>query len=905
MPPRHQPGRRQSSRRPEASEPPRSIPLLSLALYDAQASYVKLFTLATTHSQLIASRWRKKNVALRNKCLTRAWVATVATGGEGSLSTQSSKIYGQPLPAIATAAPKFSEQIFAAAIEIGAPRLIENIVGAARKESPLKKLSLEEYLYGTGINLDSMAQSPAPLLNFLHSRLMTGPAEMGRWDYMNFVEPILGLFGITEGSGWSKLDINTLVEVVIIGKAQNDYGLIKTWSQQSLDLLGGLMAKTVIPLEPQGKYLFRWQKIVTDFCLNCVLDILDVEARKPDASGHPAKSIDKSQLSYLIKDVEAISVISSRAGLSTSRAYMAKMKLYAPPIKFRFDHAYHLAITMLREAQDIVDLLRTEPSYLLDETSKFIEHRAEHITDLHGRRGNPYSVESVGDAVKKIIHNSYSRLLIWNEIALLFEDANEIMIDSQGGANETLDEIIASIEVLLTILESFLDTALKLHVGAGPQLRQYFQRVQTTSFTGNMAFVCDTNPASVYQKDPIAGIIMCSTMNQSWENDVFNLRRISDEVERELFERPNLKDTVHPWVMDNLGAAASVYELMDELKVYIPMSGMSTLDSGRSIDAISRTINEFADIMPGINLIPSLSGTDNGWQVLQKVETLPGGLEKFWAVVDREVAKLSKDGKTLADWAGASKGRLAKKRKGKWNWQGQVWFAEDASDEDNEMGLLDTTTLPELIPVVPYDDTLGYGEDSWLVTDDAVASMPARRHPPHRPAADHEPARPFGVNAEGSTGATQEPAQPPNPKKVKTRGITEENVSEDNVSPPVPSAPKPGPIFVSRRAHQLLVNLASESAPIAWKDFIYLMSHLGFSCNPVGGSAFRFMPERVDVNESISFHRPHPESEWSKVQSRWAWGRLRRSYGWDVERFAVSEKAAGEGVMDGILQMEI
>lgn len=178
------------------------------------------------------------------------------------------------------------------------------------------------------------------------------------------------------------------------------------------------------------------------------------------------------------------------------------------------------------------------------------------------------------------------------------------------------------------------------------------------------------------------------------------------------------------------------------------------------------------------------------------------------------------------------------------------------------------------------------------------------RHSPNQPPGDHEPVRPFGVNAEGSTGATQEPAQPPHPKKVKTRGTAEEGTSEDNVLPPVPvpTVPKPGPILVSRRAHQLLVNLASGSAPIAWKDFVYLMTHLGFSCIPIGGSAFRFTPERVDMNESISFHKPHPESEWSKTQSGWIWGRLRRNYGWDLERFAVSEKAPREDAAEGILQ---
>ena len=707
MPPRRQPPGRQRPYRLDASEPPQSVPLLNPALYDAQASYAKLLILATTHSQLIASRWRKKKVALRNKCLTRAWVATVTTDGEASSPAQGGKTYGQPSPAIATAAPKFSGQIFAAAIPIDA---------ATCEESPLTKLSIGEYLYGTGINLDSLAQSPAPLLNFLHSRLMANPAEMGRWDYMNFVEPVLNLFNITEESGWGELDINSLVEVVIIGKSQDDYGLIKSWSQQSQDLVGGPIARTVVPLEPHGKYLFRWQKVVTDFCLNCVRDILGADARRPGIPSQPTKNIDKPQLAYLIKgDGGAIAGTSLQTGLPISRTSMLKMKLYAPPTKFNFDHAYRLATTMLREAQDIVDLLRTEPSYLLDETSKFIEHRTEHITDLQGNRGNPYSAESVGDAVKKIVHNSYSRLLIYNEIVLLFEDANEIIINSQGGANETLDEIITSIVALLEILEGLLDTLLRLHVGAGPQLRQYFCREQTTSFTGEVTIARQTVPASVYQKDPIAGLIMCSTVRGSWESKVFNLRRISDEVERELSERPNLKDTVHPWVMDNLSLAASVYELMDELKIYIPTSSMNAaLALGRSTIAVSNTINEFAGIMPKVNLTPSLAGTDDGWEMLQKVETLPGGLEKFWQVLDSEVAKLSTDGKTLADWVGASTGRLAKKRKGKWNWQDQVWFAEGAGGGGDEVGLLDTTALPELIPVVPYVDALGYGEVYFL-----------------------------------------------------------------------------------------------------------------------------------------------------------------------------------------------
>lgn len=68
------------------------------------------------------------------------------------------------------------------------------------------------------------------------------------------------------------------------------------------------------------------------------------------------------------------------------------------------------------------------------------------------------------------------------------------------------------------------------------------------------------------------------------------------------------------------------------------------------------------------------------------------------------------------------------------------------------------------------------------------------------------------------------------------------------------------------------------------------MTHLGFSCTPVGGSKFRFTPQMVDVNESINLHKPHPASEWNKSQCSWVWGRLKRSYGWDVDRFAVSEK---------------
>ena len=178
-----------------------------------------------------------------------------------------------------------------------------------------------------------------------------------------------------------------------------------------------------------------------------------------------------------------------------------------------------------------------------------------------------------------------------------------------------------------------------------------------------------------------------------------------------------------------------------------------------------------------------------------------------------------------------------------------------------------------------------------------------RRKQTSHPPANLEPSRQFGINAEGSTGATPDPQQPTKPK-IKTRSLVTEEQPTSSPSPaPLPEAPPKPTIFVSPKVHQLIVTLSSAAAPLSWDDFVYLMTHLGFMCHPVGGSSFRFVPASADENESINFHKPHPRSLLTKDNCKWFWARLRRNYGWDADRFAVKVRGA-DGVI-GNAQEEV
>ncbi|KAF9117617.1 hypothetical protein BGW39_002003 [Mortierella sp. 14UC] len=112
--------------------------------------------------------------------------------------------------------------------------------------------------------------------------------------------------------------------------------------------------------------------------------------------------------------------------------------------------------------------------------------------------------------------------------------------------------------------------------------------------------------------------------------------------------------------------------------------------------------------------------------------------------------------------------------------------------------------------------------------------------------------------------------------KVKTRGVAlaTPHPMSHCILQALRSLPIPSPL--SRSA---------QPGEIPWNDFLHAMSAAGFAIEKLYGSAWHFMPSKLDVERSIQFHEPHPASKIPFKTAR-RFGRwLFRAYGWRRDMF--------------------
>lgn len=165
-----------------APDPVRTI-FLDNPSTDFRISYEELSSLVSSYSATIASRWRKKAVVFRSKCLAQAWASASP---------------GQKIP---------DRRL----------RLSERLLGVNHMESPPNlqdNVPMEEFLFAC-INLEQLANNPATLLNLIYSRSVKHPSNFGRSDYTNFVDPVLKLFRLVDDQN----EASVIAAVVMI---QND-----------------------------------------------------------------------------------------------------------------------------------------------------------------------------------------------------------------------------------------------------------------------------------------------------------------------------------------------------------------------------------------------------------------------------------------------------------------------------------------------------------------------------------------------------------------------------------------------------------------------------------------------------------------------------------------------------------
>ena len=162
---------------------------------------------------------------------------------------------------------------------------------------------------------------------------------------------------------------------------------------------------------------------------------------------------------------------------------------------------------------------------------------------------------------------------------------------------------------------------------------------------------------------------------------------------------------------------------------------------------------------------------------------------------------------------------------------------------------------------------------------------------------DSKPLSQSFYNKSYTTGGSPPPPWKPTPVKIKikTRGVAHRNnpaaaadaAQEEEEQQEQNEAGEP--IYrVDKRTLDVLDSLffvrsrGTGPGEVAWAEFIYALSQLGFEVEKLYGSVWQFS---LEGQRSIQFHEPHPKSNIPWYHARRHGRRLYRAYGWHREMF--------------------
>ncbi|KAI1337758.1 hypothetical protein F5Y15DRAFT_143279 [Xylariaceae sp. FL0016] len=134
-------------------------------------------------------------------------------------------------------------------------------------------------------------------------------------------------------------------------------------------------------------------------------------------------------------------------------------------------------------------------------------------------------------------------------------------------------------------------------------------------------------------------------------------------------------------------------------------------------------------------------------------------------------------------------------------------------------------------------------------------------------------------------------------EKVKTKGIPSKSLGTHVQDPNILSPNKSDQpmIKVSKRAMKVFRTLffnhavGSQPGEIAWKEFLYAMTYVGFEAQKLYGSIWHFRPTKSGVERGIQFHEPHPVAKIPFTLVRRFRRHLGKVYGWHGEMFGLED----------------
>lgn len=691
------------------------------------------------------------------------------------------------------------------------------------------------------INLEDLLR-PRNLLLFLHSR--------GRLLPDNFVDSDIEAARLH----WNLPDTNEVCKdgrMVFYGRhTPRSYGslLPSGRSTKSSDLSTGLaysMKKGLVILEIQQRILnfltLCSKRIIGDICEQSIYNA-------------PQQGKLESVTQYTQSEYSHVTALSLEAP-------------YRLPQAIDFVHMLKLVSAKRREAEDHIFALREDPGYFAETIKEFSEHSEAMVPDSNGRIDPIVAQGGVfGWAAGQFIAHSYGLYFFWTMLDVYVVDASAALQEAEP--LDPMKDLPHECECSLQRLEKFLGmmvtgplAMLRACIPGSPPLRHAYRR--------KGAMCISARPEISFQgrrgtkESLIHFLIDMLTTEGEVEQGLHSMDAMTQEIQYLMDTDKEAARLISPLMATYFSDVALLNEVNLQIFRLYPWS-----IAWREHDYDSPELDKEINTPKKVFLILKGAITRFCFENIKEDPTKG----RFFYPAEKRRTKDTTNAMRQAEhnldefWADADK------------------FCKKTIGQSIEDFLSQLCTLND--PERPV-----FGGRTLCRTPEW--SDPRERDPD---SPSISPLQPRDTNTEPwPRGEDSHPSDPVQPRKdkVKTRGTTasEDNTEDtDAVNEPDVS---PKTIFqVKKRASkafQTLFHSTTEYSELAWADFLYAMTSIGFTAEKLYGSVWLFQPNTVHLERSIQFHEPHMRGKMPHVMARLLGRRLNRAYGWDGETFVLKD----------------
>lgn len=541
----------------------------------------------------------------------------------------------------------------------------------------------------------------------------------------------------------------------------------------------------------------------------------------------------------------------------TSLAALAADAPYRVPARLDFRHLRSLAAARSSAASDHIHALREDPGYFSNVIGDYSEHRQETLLDTNGRRHDVLKEDLFWDrVVGSALNDAYTAYFIFDTIHKKVVELENLekryskSISPQKKLPKQYQQALLNFNHFLEVTPKGLIYCLKSGVTSSPPLRSLFVREPQELNTTKIVVRSKQN---VSPKDELLRLFQLLWDNQ--QAFLYGLPNLMDELERLVESDREQKQRLSGWVSSHVSDLALLAQMKSQLNLYQPWASTFENDAVEHGEAIKadyvKSISSVTECTKAFRSLPSVG---------RHVTPLR---EKFNYPIDKPRTRQSSDTMRAAE----------KNLDLLWKIIDQYLNANCHSDavKQHFSGQLQLQRTPEWVePAYSQKSAKKEAEEdlsdhfSRLVADQRQSSFEA-----------------------------------PLPRsKVKTHGPVQQGGSEEAEQSEhgrrrlIPD--QQHQIVVGRRAFKVfstlfhVPNQTDTPGDVPWPDFLHAMASTGFQIEKLYGSVWQFTPTKLDVENSIHFHEPHPVGKIPFRMARRHGRRLNRTYGWTGNTFLLA-----------------